>query len=115
MRLAIIGSRTFNDYELLEKSIIANFMIDNIDLIVSGGANGADKLGEKFANVNNIQTIIFKPDWNKYGKSAGFIRNKLIVDNCDSVVAFWDSKSKGTKHSLDYAKKTNKNIIIIRF
>ena len=86
----------------------------DISVIVSGGAQGADKLAERFAKKYNIPTTIFMAQWIKYGKSAGFIRNKEIIDTCDAVVAFWDEKSPGTKHSLTLAKQQNKPIKIIK-
>jgi hypothetical protein len=115
MKLAIVGSRTFNDYELLEKSILDKFDLKNIDLIVSGGAVGADKLGEKFAEKHSIEPLILKPDWNKYGKRAGYERNKDIIKNCDTVIAFWNGESPGTKHSIDIAKASKKEVIIVNF
>lgn len=65
MKIAIIGSRTFNDYELLRQSLDEFSFEANVDisLIVSGGANGADSLGERYAHENNIETLIFLPDW----------------------------------------------------
>lgn len=111
MKLAIIGSRTFNDYELLKKEC------DNLNIeeIISGGAKGADSLGEKYAIENNIKFTIFKPDWKKYGKRAGFLRNIDIINSCDSVLAFWDGNSKGTQHSINLGHKHNKPVTIIRF
>lgn len=113
MKIAVIGSRTFNDYNLLEKELNIFRAHLNINQIISGGAKGADSLAEKYAKNKKIETLIFKPDWKKYGRGAGFVRNKLIIENCDYVVAFWDKKSKGTKNSLETAKKLNKGITII--
>lgn len=112
MKISIIGSRTFNDYDFLKQSILENIAINDIDVIVSGGAKGADKLGELFAEEFNKRTIIFLPDWEKYGKSAGFIRNADIIKNSDFVFAFWNGVSKGTLNSINTAKKLNKKIKI---
>ena len=111
MKLAIIGSRTFNNYSLLESYL--NPHKNNISLVISGAAKGTDSLSEKWANENNIKTLIFPADWNKYGKRAGYIRNEDIIKNCDNVIAFWDKKSKGTKHALSLCKKYNKLYRII--
>lgn len=111
MKLAIIGSRTFNDYGVLKKEC-DNLIIEEI---ISGGAKGADSLGEKYAIENNIKFTIFKPDWKKYGKRAGFLRNIDIINSSDSVLAFWDGNSKGTQHSINLAHKHNKPVTIIRF
>lgn len=86
-----------------------------ISMIVSGGARGADSLAEKYANENKINTDICLPDYNKYGRKAPFIRNKQIVNGSDVIIAFWDGKSKGTKHSIDYAKSKGKKVIVFLF
>jgi len=114
MKIAIVGSRTFNDYDLLEKIIYKQMCVSSINLIVSGGAKGADYLAERFAKKHNIPIQIFQAEWNKYGKGAGYIRNKLIIENVDIVFAFWDGKSKGTKHSINLAKKENKELYITK-
>lgn len=118
MKIGIVGSRRFTDNNLL-KEVMQDYLNRdnelNCELIVSGGANGADSLGEKWAKENNIPTLIFKPDWNKYGKSAGFRRNEDIVKNSDFIVAFWDEVSKGTKHSIDLAIKHDIPVRIVTF
>ena len=112
MKLAIVGSRDFNDYELLKKTLEP--IKKNVTLVVSGGAKGADSLGERWAKENNIPTQIFYPDWNKYGKSAGFKRNVEIVDNCDAVVAFQVNDSKGTQHTINIATDKGKKVKVIK-
>lgn len=111
MKIAVIGSRTFSDYQKMKEFLDKK----DISCIVSGGAGGADTLAEIYAKNKGIPTIIYNPDWNKYGKSAGFKRNELIIKTADEVVAFWDGKSKGTKHSIDLANMQNKNVEIVRF
>lgn len=116
IKVAVIGSRTFTDYELLKQTL--NDM--EIDILVSGGAIGADKLAERYSdekelNGGNIPIIVIKPDWQRYGKSAGFMRNTIIIENCDKVVAFWDGESKGTKDSIQKARKMNKPVLIVEF
>ena len=115
MKLAVVGSRDFNDYGLLKSKLDAIHKRKPITLIISGGAKGADSLSEKWAKENNIETLIFIPDWNKFGKRAGFLRNEDIIKNSDAVVACWDGKSKGTKHSIDLAKKYEKSCLIVKF
>lgn len=103
MKLAVIGSRTFNDYELLKNRLDEIHKETPITLIVSGGAKGADSFGEKWAKENNIDVKIFLPDWNLYGKSAGFVRNKDIILGSERVLSCWDKKSEGTLHSINVA------------
>lgn len=113
IRIGVIGSRSFNDYELLKR--VLDDYLGKVWLVVSGGANGADKLGEKWANENNIKTCIHYPDWNKHGKAAGFIRNNDIINDSDLVIAFWDGLSRGTEHSINLCKKMGKKCVIIYF
>ena len=127
VNIAIVGSRDFEDYELLKFQLLKyiNKRLDSIvisgepyrraDLdvnIVSGGARGADTLAEKFANEFGLKKMIFKPDWNMYGKSAGFIRNRKIVENCDVLFAFQVNKSRGTQHSIDLARELKKEVYV---
>lgn len=114
-KLAIIGSRGFTDYNLLSSYIKNILNINNISIIISGGAVGADSLGERFADDNNIKKQIFYPEWNKYGKSAGMRRNVDIIKNADLIFAFWDGKSYGTKNSLELAEKYNKKIYLVKY
>jgi hypothetical protein len=111
VKYAVIGSRDFDDYNLLK------FELDKYDIreIVSGGANGADSLAENYAKEMNIPTTIFKPDWKTYGKAAGVIRNAKIVEYSDIVIAFWNGSSKGTENSIKHAEKNHKRTIIIRY
>ena len=111
MKVAVIGSRSFNNYDLLKKTLTEM----DAQLIISGGARGADTLAEKYAKENGIPTLIFLADWDRYGKSAGYRRNVDIIANADCVVAFWDGVSKGTKHSIDLAYSAGKEVKIINF
>lgn len=113
--LAVIGSRTFNNYQLLSDEIDKLASQYSINKIVSGGAIGADTLGETYANINKIPIIIFKPDWKTHGKAAGIIRNTDIINAADVVIAFWDGVSRGTKDSIDKAHKSGKIVVIVEF
>ena len=75
---------------------------------------GADTYARLFAQQHNLQLIEFLPDYDKYGRNAPLIRNKLIVENCDCLIAFWDGKSRGTKYTLDYATKLGKSTKIVQ-
>ena len=115
MKLAIVGSRTFNDYNVLCDFIEEKYDVSKISAIVSGGAKGADALGERFANDYCKELIVFPAEWKKYGKRAGFIRNVDIIKECDECVCFWDGQSHGTKHDIDLCKEMNKPCKICLF
>lgn len=114
-RVVVAGSRSFTDYEKAKRYIdfcISNIRKENEIIIVSGGARGADLLGEQYANENGFKIERYLPDWETYGKSAGVRRNKTMVDVSDYVICFWDGKSRGTKSTIDFALKHKKPIKI---
>jgi len=118
IKIAIIGSRTFFDYKNLvemENFIFSKIDVDEVDVVVSGGARGADTLGRLWAEAHDIKMVEYHADWDRYGRAAGHIRNKLIIDDADIVFAFWDGKSSGTRHSIRLARESNKVIHIYTF
>jgi predicted Rossmann fold nucleotide-binding protein DprA/Smf involved in DNA uptake len=116
MRIAIVGSRNIKDYDFVNSCFNKILTDENIEdyEIVSGGADGVDSIAREIA-INNKKTITeFFPDWKKYGKSAGFVRNKYIVESADILIAIWDGESKGTKNSINTAMKLNKKIFVFK-
>ncbi len=120
--LAVIGSRSFKDYETLEYEIDRIFKRKKIATpdrnmcIVSGGARGADRLAKRYADEHpEVEYIEHKPNWEAYGKKAGFMRNVEIVKDSHMVLSFWNGKSKGTKHTLGLAQTLGKQIKVVRF
>lgn len=79
-------------------------------MVISGGARGVDTIAKNYAQTHeDITYKEFLPEWKKYGKRAGILRNRDIVDAADIVVAFWDGKSAGTNNSIQRAKRTKKD------
>lgn len=120
IKVIVAGSRTADNFELVEKSLMMYFKehkLHRADVeIISGTARGADQLGEQFADKYNLKLTKFPADWNKYGKSAGYIRNEQMAKYAAQngiLFAFWDGQSKGTNHMINLAKKYNLEIIVI--
>ena len=111
MKTIIAGSRGFEDYTSF-KGELGNVDFE-ITEVVSGTARGADRLGERWAEDNNIPISRMPADWNGHGKAAGYIRNEEMAKCSDALVAFWDGKSKGTKHMIDLANKYGLKIKIV--
>ena len=120
MRLIVAGGRDFKDYYLL-KETLDNFQQEygNITEVVSGTALGVDKLGEKYANENNIPIKRFVPDWEGLGKKAGHVRNRQMgsytKEHNGMLVAFWDKHSRGTKGMIDYAKNIGLKSVVVYY
>lgn len=119
MKVIVAGSRDFNDIKLLTTELDnLKLLSDNNDKpiteIVSGTARGADTLGELWATRNNVKITKFPAEWDKYGKSAGYIRNELMAQYSDILYAFWDGTSKGTEHMIKLAKKHDLKIRVIK-
>lgn len=115
MRVIIAGGREFNNYELLkEKCDIALSKTENIE-IVSGTANGADKLGEQYAKEKGYTIKQFPADWDRNGKSAGYIRNEEMAMYADAAIIFWDGASKGTKHMIQLAKTYKLKVKLVMY
>lgn len=118
MKVAIVGSRsyqgsgTYKDFVLYMDWYVKSQ--DDVEYYISGGATGIDTYAEWYAKEKGKEIKVIKPEWDKYGKSAGFKRNLLIINEADFIVAFWDGKSKGTMHDINIAKKFNKQIKVIR-
>ena len=111
MKLIIAGSRegfTYGDVVEAFDSLIDTVISE----IVSGGARGVDRFGEQLAEARGIPLNVKPANWDKYGKSAGYIRNKEMAEYADALLALWDGESRGTKHMIDLAKKNNLKVHI---
>lgn len=117
-KVIIAGGRDFVDYNLLREKVNNIFIDKRLThkiVIVSGCARGADTLGMRYASENILDIEEYPADWDKYGKKAGYMRNVEMAENADALIAFWDGKSKGTKHMIDIAKERNLPIRVIRY
>ena len=116
-RIAIVGSRTFNDFRLMADKLNAILRYQKVEYILSGGARGADSLARVYAQRAGLNFRLFPADWDKHGKKAGFLRNYQMLEDCTHVVAFLDSRnsSPGTQHMIEIAVEGQKPIRIIKF
>ena len=116
-RVVVAGCRDYTNYQEAKEFIdycISNIRTDNRIIIVSGGAKGADTLGERYARENGFNVERHLPDWEKLGKNAGPKRNREMAKICDFVICFWDGKSLGTKSMIESAKLFNKPLRVKR-
>jgi len=112
MKIIIAGGRDFKDYDQLCQicdHILPQF---NDVEIVSGTANGADKLGELYAKSNGYPVKEFPADWAAFGNRAGIIRNRKMAEYADGLIAFWDNSSRGTRNMISEANLENLIIVV---
>ena len=116
-RVVIAGCRDYDDYEEAKEYIdfcLSNIRKENHIIIVSGGASGADAMGERYADENGFAVERYPADWDQYGKSAGPIRNRQMAQAANYVICFWDGESRGTRSMIDFAEQYGKPVKIKR-
>jgi hypothetical protein len=114
IKVIIAGGRDFTNEDLL-KTTCDQLLVGTDFEIVSGTARGADRLGEFYAMERNLSIRRFQPDWDKFGKRAGYLRNEEMAGYADWLIAFWDERSRGTKHMIDIATERGLKIHVIKY
>lgn len=115
----IVWSRGYTDYSAFKAKCDA-LLAGKTDIeIVSGGASGTDAMAERYARELGYSLQIFPADWSRYGKRAGYVRNREMHAYISTfaergVIAFWDGTSKGTAQSFALAKEFDNPIRIVR-
>lgn len=111
-RVIIAGSKDFEDYDFMKQKLDEYFGSEGgelVETIISGHAEGADILGERYAAEKGLPCSIFPADWQKYGRKAGPLRNSQMLDYAyegfPEVVAFWNGTSSGTYDTIKKARK----------
>jgi predicted Rossmann-fold nucleotide-binding protein len=123
VKVIIAGSREFKDYAVVVETMEQfqeNFRERSpaeITEVVSGGAQGADRLGERWSReVLKREPKIFRAQWEVDGKldrAAGYKRNAQMADYADALVAFWDQQSRGTKHMIGLMAERRKPHMVV--
>lgn len=118
-RMIVAGGRDYSNQN------VVNYYIDRVRytcnyrglnlVIVCGMATGADTLGRNYAISNGLEVLEFPANWNKYGKSAGYLRNKEMASIADSAIVFWDGRSKGSKHMINIMHELGKPVVAISY
>lgn len=115
MKVIIAGGRDFRNFDLLCRKADRILSRQDEVEIVSGAAKGADKLGERYAELRGYPVKRFPADWGTFGKQAGYIRNEDMATYADALILFWDGRSKGSAHMLRIAYNYNLKVRIIKY
>ena len=103
MRTIIAGSRSTTQEQFNEGIALCTWL-DEITVVISGTAQGADVLGEQWAKSHGLEIERYPADWAEHGRAAGPIRNRLMAENADALIAIWDGTSRGTKNMFETAR-----------
>lgn len=118
MKLIIAGGRDFTDTWFIVEclaELVEHYPEYGKPELVCGMARGADITAHDLWVDVKLPIHKFPADWNKHGRSAGYIRNTQMADFADALVAFWDGQSKGTAHMINTMKKLNKPVHVFRY
>lgn len=100
MKLIIAGSRTITDYDALKSAMeyMQSVHLNSLKIteIIHGGAKGVDEMAGHYAKENGLKCTVFPAEWKRYGKAAGMIRNREMLEYGDALLALWDGQSRGT-------------------
>jgi hypothetical protein len=109
MRVLVSGDRNWSDRDYIFYTLDGVSAVRPISSVIQGKAPGADHFAKLWARHNHLACLDFEADWDTYGKAAGPIRNKQMLDEGkpDMVIAFHEDilKSKGTKDMLKQASR----------
>lgn len=105
MRVLICGDRFWNSWSMVKSRML---LLSQSDVVVHGAARGADSIAASLANGMGLAVESFPAEWDKYGKAAGPIRNRAMLDTApDLVIAFHNNieSSRGTKDCVFEARR----------
>lgn len=115
MKCIIAGSRSVNRLSEVERAVHESGWADDILEVVSGGASGADLLGEMWATERNRSITRFhvtESEWKIHGRAAGPIRNRRMAEYADRAVIVWDGKSRGSKNMIWEMERLEKPVFV---
>lgn len=110
LNIIIAGSRGINDREVLKKAVKSSPFEGNISRITVGMARGVDTMAYNYAMISGYKISEFPAQWDKYGKVAGYYRNKEMGESADGLIAIWDLKSRGTLSMIKIMNELGKPV-----
>lgn len=113
-RVAVTGGRRYKNRDLVWSTLDAFNGAHGIDLLIAGGARGADKHAQDWAIDRKISHMVLYADWSTFNKAAGAIRNRRMIDEGrpDIVIAF--PGGKGTKGMRQLARRNDILVLAIK-
>ncbi|MEM8893099.1 MAG: SLOG family protein [Bacteroidota bacterium] len=103
VKLSVIGAKDFDDYKMLADELNK----ESIDVLVTGGKQGADLLAHEYCLDHEIPMQVILPEYDRHGKSANYKRNLQIIEQSNRIIVFWDYYKKSPFNYLPYVKQLN--------
>lgn len=115
--ILICGDRNYIDVETITSVLTMCQQKYGSITIIHGGCSGADTISGAYATCNKLPCKSFPAQWKQYGRGAGPIRNKQMIEegNPSLVIAFHPDikSSKGTKDMVSQAMKKNIPVMLV--
>ena len=115
-RVIVAGSRRFTDYARMcaDLDYLLSARLPDVE-IVSGGAPGADALGERYARQHGLSCRIVRANWRTYGRAAGPLRNVAMATMADAAIVYWCPGSRGSASMVRAAQQRGLRCVVRRF
>jgi hypothetical protein len=112
MKILVCGSRSWSDGDVIERRISR---LPNEAVVIHGGASGVDSIAGASANRHGLTVQVFRPNYDADGRRAPLLRNlRMLDEQPDLVLAFWDGDSRGTAHTLINARNRGIRCEVVR-
>jgi hypothetical protein len=111
VRLLVTGGRKFADRDFLFAILNKIDAKRRIDVLIEGGATGADRLARNWASARQVTFLTYEANWDRYGPNAGRIRNGEMFreGQPDLVVAF--QGGTGTLNMVRIAEQAGARVL----
>jgi hypothetical protein len=113
-RVLVCGGRDFDDVRLAYSTL--DSFLDGADemTLAHGGARGADSIGGQWAVFRGVPVVVYPADWARHGRSAGPIRNALMLREFKPTIVIAFPGGKGTAHMVGIARAAGVRVEEIR-
>jgi len=113
MRVLVCGGRNYSDAERIAAVLGKLHDEAGIDILIEGGANGADRWASLWAKAHRVPTQRFEADWENRGSFAGPLRNAVMLEQGqpDVVIAF--PGGRGTADMVRKARRAGVEVVEI--
>lgn len=81
--------------------------------VVSGGARGVDAAAPAAARLLGWRSVVYRPDYARFGRRAPLVRNDAMLAVAQLVVVVWDGVSPGTAYVVRRARALGLPLLVL--